>query len=69
MPVYSEQDCCSKKCASLRRPNSDAEQKLTILIGHLTVRILLRQPGILAFGEFSFLEEKGPPNAGFSRRQ
>jgi hypothetical protein len=53
----------------LRRPNSEAEQKLTILIGHLTVRILLRQPGILAFGEFSFLEEKGPPNAGFSRRQ
>jgi len=27
------------------------------------------QPGILVFGEFSFLDEKGPPNAGFSHRR
>jgi hypothetical protein len=31
--------------------------------------ILEGQPGILVFGEFSFLDEKGPPNAGFSRRR
>jgi len=38
-------------------------------IHHLKVRILPPQPGILVFGEFSFLDEKGPPNAGFSHRR
>jgi hypothetical protein len=30
---------------------------------------LRRQPGSLVFREFSFLDEKGPPNAGFSHCQ
>jgi hypothetical protein len=30
---------------------------------------LRRQPGIPRFREFPSLDEKGPPNAGFSRRQ
>jgi hypothetical protein len=36
---------------------------------HIEVRFLPPQPRIPIFREFSFLDEKGPPNAGFSHRQ
>jgi hypothetical protein len=39
-----------------------------VSISHLKVRILPPQPGIPVFGEFSFLDDKGPSNAGFSHR-
>jgi hypothetical protein len=35
-------------------------------IGNVQVRILPGQPPIPVFREFPFLDEKGPPNAGFS---
>jgi hypothetical protein len=37
-------------------------------IGNVQVRILPGQPGIPRFGEFPSVDEKGPPNAGFSHR-
>jgi hypothetical protein len=39
------------------------------MISHVRVRILLPQPGSPSFREFPSLDEKGPPNAGFSHRQ
>jgi hypothetical protein len=47
-------------------PNSKTGKQRPGSIRNARVRILSLQPGILVFGEFSFLGEKGPPNAGFS---
>jgi hypothetical protein len=38
-------------------------------IGNVLVRILPGQPRIPCFREFPSLDEKGPPNAGFSHRR
>jgi hypothetical protein len=37
--------------------------------GNMEVRILPGQPGSPRFREFPSLDEKGPPNAGFSHRK
>jgi hypothetical protein len=53
-----------RKCSKFSR-----HFKGHLSFGNVPVRILPGQPAIPRFGEFSFLGEKGPPNAGFSHRR
>jgi hypothetical protein len=49
--------------------SSRAGKSIRFRTCHIEVRFLLPQPRIPVFREFSFLDEKGPPNVGFSHRQ
>jgi hypothetical protein len=59
---------CEFQRKEVQRLLSDRREH-PIPIRHIEVRILPPQPGIARFREYSSLDEKGPPNAGFSHRQ